>query len=238
MIDSRRQLALQILLDDSATFDNFFVVDSNKQLVDYLLAEASGRLDQFVYLWGTSGSGCSHLLQSVCHNFDARSASSFYLPLRQFQDYSPEIFDGLESFDLVCLDDLEAIAGQRDWELGLFSLFNRLRESGTRLLVGARCGPRELQITLPDLLSRLQSGIVFQVQALDDEEKREALRLRATRRGIELNDEVISYVLQRNERSMQALFALLERLDRFSLQSQRRITVPMVRELLDSKDTH
>jgi DnaA family protein len=238
MIDSRRQLALQILLDDSATFDNFFVVDSNKQLVDYLLAEASGRLDQFVYLWGTSGSGCSHLLQSVCHNFDARSASSFYLPLRQFQDYSPEIFDGLESFELVCLDDLEAIAGQRDWELGLFSLFNRLRESGTRLLVGARCGPRELQITLPDLLSRLQSGIVFQVQALDDEEKREALRLRATRRGIELNDEVISYVLQRNERSMQALFALLERLDRFSLQSQRRITVPMVRELLDSKDTH
>lgn len=238
MIDSRRQLALQILLDDSATFDNFFVVDSNKQLVDYLLAEASGRLDQFVYLWGTSGSGCSHLLQSVCHNFDARSASSFYLPLRQFQDYSPEIFDGLESFELVCLDDLEAIAGQRDWELGLFSLFNRLRESGTRLLVGARFGPRELQITLPDLLSRLQSGIVFQVQALDDEEKREALRLRATRRGIELNDEVISYVLQRNERSMQALFALLERLDRFSLQSQRRITVPMVRELLDSKDTH
>ena len=234
MTDSRKQMALQISLEDSATFENFFVIDSNKQVVDYLVYESSAQLDQFVFLWGAHGAGCSHLLQSVCHNFDARDASSFYLPLEQFRDYSPDIFEGLESFPLVCLDDLQAIAGHRDWELGLFSLFNRLRESGTRLLVAARCSPRELQIELPDLLSRLQSGIVFQVQGLNDEDKRKALQLRATLRGIALSDEVISYVLQRNDRSMQSLFELLERLDHFSLQSQRRITVPLLKELMDT----
>lgn len=236
MSDSRRQMALQVSLEDSATFENFFVIDSNKQVVDYLVAESSAQLDQFVFLWGAHGAGCSHLLQSVCHNFDARDTASFYLPLANFRDYSPEIFEGLESFSLVCLDDLQAIAGHRDWELGLFSLFNRLRESGTRLLVAARCGPRELQVLLPDLLSRLQSGVVFQVQGLNDEDKRKALQLRATLRGIALSEEVISYVLQRNERSMQALFELLERLDQYSLQSQRRITVPLLRELMDTPE--
>lgn len=236
MSDSRRQMALQVSLEDSATFENFFVIDSNKQVVDYLVEESSAKLDQFVFLWGANGAGCSHLLQSVCHNFDARDTASFYLPLANFRDYSPEIFEGLESFPLVCLDDLQSIAGHRDWELGLFSLFNRLRESGTRLLVAARCGPRELQVLLPDLLSRLQSGVVFQVQGLNDEDKRKALQLRATLRGIALSEEVISYVLQRNERSMQALFELLERLDQYSLQSQRRITVPLLRELMDTPE--
>lgn len=234
MSDSGRQMALQITLEDSATFENFFVIDPNQQVVDYLVADTSAALDQFVFLWGAQGAGCSHLLQSVCHNFDARDAASFYLPLAQFQDYSPEIFEGLEAFSLVCLDDLQAIAGHSDWESGLFSLFNRLRESGTRLLVAARSSPRELQVLLPDLLSRLQSGIVFQVQGLNDEDKRKALQLRATLRGIALSDEVISYVLQRNDRSMHALFELLERLDQYSLQSQRRITVPLLRELMDS----
>lgn len=234
MSDSGRQMALQITLEDSATFENFFVIDPNQQVVDYLVDQSSAALDQFVFLWGAQGAGCSHLLQSVCHNFDARDAASFYLPLAQFQDYSPEIFEGLESFPLVCLDDLQAIAGHSEWESGLFSLFNRLRESGTRLLVAARCSPRELQVLLPDLLSRLQSGIVFQVQGLNDENKRKALQLRARLRGIALSDEVISYVLQRNDRSMHALFELLERLDQYSLQSQRRITVPLLRELMDS----
>lgn len=236
MSDSRRQMALQISLEDSATFENFYVIDSNKQVVDYLVSESSAQLDQFVFLWGAHGAGCSHLLQSVCHNFDAREIGSFYLPLEQFRDYSPEIFEGLESFPLVCLDDLQAIAGHQDWELGLFSLFNRLRDSGTRLLVAARCSPRELQVELPDLLSRLQSGIVFQVQGLNDDDKRKALQLRATLRGIALSDEVISYVLQRNDRSMQSLFELLERLDHFSLQSQRRITVPLLKELMDTPE--
>ena len=230
---SPRQMALQVSLDDSATFDNFFVAQANRQAVNYLSSASGAGLEFFTYLWGGPDAGCSHLLQAVCHQADERGEPCFYLPLAEAAQYSPEVFEGLESFPLVCLDGLEEIAGHDGWERALFTLFNRLRDSGSRLLVAAHCGPRELPVRLPDLLSRLQSGVVFPLQPLNDEGKRQALQLRAQQRGIVLSDEVIHYVLQRNERSMRALFALLERLDRFSLQTQRRITVPLVRELME-----
>ncbi|MCB1649658.1 MAG: DnaA regulatory inactivator Hda [Pseudomonadales bacterium] len=233
MSNAPRQMALQVSLDDSATFANFFVAQANRQSVAYLSGSAGTELEFFTYLWGGVGAGTSHLLQAVCHDADARGQACFYLPLAQAADYSPDVLEGLECFPLVCLDDLEVIAGQDAWEGALFTLFNRLRESGSRLLVAAHCSPRELPVQLPDLLSRLQSGVVFSLQVPGDEEKREALQLRARQRGIELSDEVLSYVLQRNERSMRGLFSLLERLDQFSLQTQRRITVPLVRELME-----
>lgn len=237
MSDSPRQMALQVSLDDSATFENFFVSQANHQAVAYLSGDAGTGLEFFTYLWGNADAGASHLLQAVCHAADARGEACFYLPLAQAADYSPDVLDGLECFPLVCLDDLDVIAGQNAWERTLFTLFNRLRDSGSRLLVAAHCSPRELPVQLPDLLSRLQSGLVFSLQVPGDEEKRKALQLRARQRGIELSEEVLNYVLQRNERSMRALFSLLERLDQFSLQTQRRITVPLVRELMEQAST-
>ncbi len=233
MSTSTQQLTLPVGLDDSSTFDNFYICASNSQALAYLYEQQSSHLEQYTYLWGSNGSGRSHLLQAVCHHFDARNAASFYLPLMQAADYSPAILEGLENLALVCLDDLHAIVGKQEWELALFSLFNRLRDSGSRLLVAANCAPRELPIALPDLLSRLQSGVVFQLHGLRDEEKRYALQLRATQRGIALSEEVLNYVLQRNDRSMQSLFSLLEQLDHYSLQTKRRITVPLLRELME-----
>ena len=133
---------------------------------------------------------------------------------------------------------MQAILGKQEWELALFSLFNRLRDSGTRLVIAANCAPRELAIVLPDLLSRLQSGVVFQLHGLRDDEKRFALQLRATQRGIALSEEVLNYVLQRNDRSMQGLLSLLEKLDQFSLQTKRRITVPLLRDLMEQGDAN
>ncbi len=236
MSDKNKQLALQVGLDDSSTFDNFYISANNSQALAYLYEQRSSCLEQFTYLWGSTGAGRSHLLQAVCHHFDARDAASFYLPLKQVADFAPEILEGLENLTLVCLDDVQAIVGNKEWELAFFSLFNRLRDSGTRLVVAANCAPRELAIELPDLLSRLQSGVVFQLHGLRDEEKRYALQLRATQRGIALSEDVLNYVLQRNERSMQALLSLLEQLDQFSLQTKRRITVPLLRELMEASD--
>ncbi len=232
-----RQLALQITLDDAATFDNFHVTSANQALLNYLQEPAA--LAQFTWLWGAPGAGCSHLLQAMCQQ-DATAdtvqpwAASFYVPLGQHGEWHPDILLGLESLQLVCLDDVEAIAGLPDWEEALFHLFNRLRESGTRLLVAARTAPREAAFVLPDLLSRLQSGVVFQVHEPDDEDKLQALRKRAGRRGLELSEEVARYILQRTARSNTELFALLERLDTHSLQRQRRISVALVRDLLQN----
>ncbi len=233
-----RQLALQITLDDTATFDNFHVTDANRALVNYLQDPAA--LAQFTWLWGATGAGCSHLLQAVCQQDAVDEAAqpwtaSFYVPLRQHADWHPDILLGLETLQLVCLDDVDAIAGLTDWEEALFHLFNRLRDSGTRLLMAARMAPREAAFVLPDLLSRLQSGVVFQVHEPDDEDKLQALRKRAARRGLELSEEVARYILQRTERGNTELFTLLERLDSHSLQRQRRISIALVRDLLQNE---
>ena len=227
-----RQLALQIMLDDAATFDNFHVTQANAQVLDYLRDDSN--LAQFTCLWGAPGAGCSHLLQALCQR-GGYTRGTFYMPLQMHEQLHPDIFEGLEALDLVCLDDIEHIAGVATWEQALFSLFNRLRDSGTRLLIAGRSAPRHLQVQLPDLLSRLQLGVVFQVHELTDEDKVQALQKRARLRGMELTEEVAHYVLQRTERSSKGLFALLERLDEHSLQTQRRITIPLVREVFQNE---
>ena len=145
---------------------------------------------------------------------------------------APELLDNLELCELVCLDDLDAVAGRSDWEEGLFHLFNRLRDSGRRLLLAGTMSPRELPIQLPDLKSRLTLALVFQLHELSDEDKLRALQLRASRRGLQMSDEVGRFILTRGERSMSALFELLERLDQASLQAQRKLTIPFLKETL------
>ena len=101
-----------------------------------------------------------------------------------------------------------------------------------RLLLAATASPRELPVQLPDLQSRLTLALVFQLHALSDEDKLRALQLRASRRGLHLTDEVGRFILTRGERSMSALFELLERLDQASLQAQRKLTIPFLKETL------
>ena len=155
-----------------------------------------------------------------------------YLPLAEVVEYGPALLDNLEQCELVCLDDLDAVAGRSDWEEALFHLFNRLRDSGRRLLLAASSSPRELPVQLADLQSRLTLALVFQLQSLSDEDKLRALQLRASRRGLHLSDEVGRFILTRGERSMSALFDLLERLDQASLQAQRKLTIPFLKETL------
>ena len=113
------QFPLQIKLNDAATFENF-VGSGNEQLVSILQSE-----EAFVYYWSREATGKTHLAQAMCH----QQQNSIYLPLTELAQWRPEIFEGLESFDLICLDDLEQLAGKTDWEEALFNLFNPRRES-------------------------------------------------------------------------------------------------------------
>ncbi len=222
------QLPLRIGLRDSATFANFYPGAN---------AGACHALQQggepFIYLWGPDGCGKSHLLQAACHAVSEQGLQAIYLPLGEL-GMAPSMLDGLESMGLVCLDNLQAVAGDSAWETALFHLYNRLRDSGNRLLAAGSVAPAGLSLQLPDLVSRLGWGPVFQLQPLDDADKAEALRLRAANRGMQMPAEVATYLLQRSPRDMHALFELLERLDEGSLAAQRKLTIPFVRQLLAS----
>jgi DnaA family protein len=228
------QLPLGVRLRDDATFANYYP-GANAAALGYVerLCEAeAGWTESLIYLWGGEGVGRSHLLQAACLRFEQRGEQAVYLPLAEVVEYGPELLDNLEQCELVCLDDLDAVAGRREWEEALFHLFNRLRDSGRRLLLAASTSPRELPVRLADLQSRLTLALVFQLHALSDEDKLRALQLRASRRGLHLSDEVGRFILTRGERSMSALFELLERLDQASLQAQRKLTIPFLKETL------
>ena len=228
------QLPLGVRLRDDATFANYYP-GANAAALGYVecLCEAdAGWTEPLIYLGGADGVGRSHLLQAACLRFEQRGELAVYLPLGEVVDHGPALLDNLEQCELVCLDDLDAVAGRADWEEALFHLFNRLRDAGRRLLLSASASPRELAIGLPDLQSRLSLALVFQLQQLSDEDKLRALQLRASRRGLHLNDEVGRFILTRGARSMSALFELLEHLDQASLQAQRKLTIPFLKETL------
>ena len=164
----------------------------------------------------------------------AHGLSSCFLPLSQLLEYGREALVGLESVKLLALDELELIAGQAFWEQALFSLINECRNSGATLVLAANGNINDLPWQLPDLVSRLAWGPVFQIQSLSDTDKMQVLQARANRRGIELTDEVANYLLRRFPRHLPYLCQQLDTLDRASLAAQRRLTIPFIKEVLEA----
>lgn len=223
-----QQLPLGIRLRDSNTFENY--LPRQNELLVQQLCQCS---ESYLYLWGAPGTGKTHLLQAVCHAA-TEGASSAYIPLQDIGALAPEMLQGLEQLACVCLDDIQVIADDKLWETAIFHLYNRVRDQGGRLIVAGTTAPPALSLSLPDLTSRLAWGPVYQLAPLDDSAKVAAMTLRAQARGLILPEEVAGYLLKRCPRDMAALFALLERLDLASLAEQRKLTIPFVRQFIET----
>lgn len=219
------QLPLGIALRETATLEGF-VAGANGEALAALRGLAK---EDRIYLHGPSGTGKSHLLQAACRAAAGRSA---YLPLAELAGHGPEVLAGLEELDLLCLDEVDAVAGDRAWEESLVGLLDHLRAGGATVVAA---GPRpadELGLALADLASRLAWGAVYALQPLNDAGKRLLLQRRAVARGLEMPDEVATFLIRRAPRDVPALLALLDRLDRASLAAKRRLTVPFVKDVL------
>ncbi len=227
-----RQLALAVALREDASFENF-VADRNEALVASLRAVDTSHGESLIYVWGAAGSGKSHLLQAVCHDVKP-PRQALYLPLQLKDDLAPEVFEGLERCAVVCIDDLEMIAGDRRWEEALFNGFNRMRDFGTVLVVAAAVSSHALPWALPDVASRMTWGATWHVEPLDDRRKQDALIQRARARGINMTEPVAQYIMRRYARDTGSLFGLLDRLDEATLAEKKRLTVPFVKTLLDA----
>lgn len=209
-----------------------FIAGANRAIIDALHTQRSGTTQELLYIAGAPRSGRTHLLIGQCEACEELGLRSVYLPLREHTTLAPAMLEGLESQDLLAIDDVDAIAGIDAWEQALFGLFNRARSLATRMLFSAASGPAVLPIALPDLRSRLSWGLSYQVQPLDDTDRAQLLASLTAHRGLDLPDEVARYLLLRAPRDNAGLLGLIERLDRDSLAAQRRLTIPFVRERL------
>ena len=224
------QLALPLRLADYAVFDTFLAA-GNEPAVDYLQSLASAAPGQGAWLWGAPATGKSHLLQATCERFGDRAA---YLPLAELAAAGPAMLEGLDSRQLVCIDDVGSVAGNAAWERGLFVLCNAVTEAGHHLVVSAAAAQRESGIELPDLCSRFQRLATFHIHGLDEASRLQALQLRASHRGLELPADTARFLMARSRRDMRSLYELLDKLDLEALRAQRRLTIPFVRDVLQA----
>lgn len=201
-------------------------------LLAQLRAVAAGQAQDWLYLAGPAGSGKTHLALSMCAAAEQAGRAPAYLPLQAAAGRLREALESLEGRALVALDGLDAIAGTREDEVALFDFHNRARAAAVTVLYTAGAMPDALGIGLPDLRSRLQQCIRFNLPVLDDAGRAAVLRDRAQRRGLVLEDAAIDWLLARSGRDLAGLVALLDRLDRESLAAKRRVTVPFLRRVL------
>jgi DnaA family protein len=226
-----RQLPLPVQLRASSIFASFYA-GPNAGVVAQLKSLASGTRLPSVWVHGVASVGKTHLLQAVCAQAGERGATAGYFPLSDTTLQSDALV-GCESLSFVCIDDFERIAGQAAWEHAVFRLFTELEEIGGRLLIASSSPPTATQIALKDLASRLGAGSVLRLRSLGDNEQIAALQLRAATLGMELMTDAAQFLVRRLPRDMATLCSALDRLDQASLATQRRLTLPFVRDFLD-----
>jgi DnaA-homolog protein len=228
-----RQLVLDLGTPPPATFDSF-VTGANLELVAQLrgLNEALGAseppADRTLFMWGSGGSGRSHLLHALCHATGGSRAryAGPHSPLAAFE-FSADV-------TIYAIDDVQALSGAQ--QVALFNLFNEVRAHARHaLVVAGDAAPLGLAVR-DDLRTRLGWGLVYQVAALDDDGKILALKNAARARGIALADDVPPYLLTHFKRDMPSLMALFDALDRFSLEQKRAVTLPLLRAMLASPE--
>ncbi len=228
-----QQLPLPIALPEAPRLADF-IAGPNAAAVACLRELAAGRGEPQVLLWSHGAHGKSYLLRALCAAVTERGGAVDCLALDRAGPAGLARLRemGREGTALVALDDIHALTGDPAGEEALFHLVNRCRDGGVALVMSARRAPAELGCRLPDLHSRLLWGPVFRLRALQDADLAAFLRQRAAARGLDMPAEVADYLLRRCRRDPAHLQALVERLDRAALARQRRLTVPLAREVL------
>ena len=233
---SSEQLALNVNLKEGLHFESFFTEEgsANSELVTILKSCVDSSEAQQNILWGESLSGKTHLLQACCAKQAENKGSVSYIPLKVLSIYGEEVLKGLTNSSLIVVDDVDSVIGDKIWETALFNLINQTRDKQQRLLLSSKNNPRQLNCVLPDLASRLIWGGSYQLKILSDEDKPKALKARATQRGFDLNDRVVDYLFRHYPRDIESLMDILNKLDEESLRQKTKITVPFVKQTLNS----
>ena len=216
-----QQLLLELAPTPAPTLDNF-VPGRNSLALQALRDIAQGETsERFVYLWGEPGSGRSHLLRGLAQAAAGRKA----LYASAVPEASP---DGDR---VLAMDNVHALAPEA--QVRLFDLYNSARAGSGALVASGDAAPGQLALR-EDLRSRLAWGLAFQLHPLSDEEKAAALRGHAHARSMALGEESIAYLLKHARRDMASLIGILDALDRYSLEHKRPVTLPLLRDALES----
>lgn len=224
-----KQLALDLGLAPSPSLAQFHA-GPNAAALQHLRLMLASAAPVPTYLWGEAGSGKTHLLQAVRAELQERGASVGWLAADSAT--APD-FDA--RWTAVLLDDVHAYdSAQQAVAFNWFiNALHPASGSPRWVLAAGALPPADLPLR-EDLRSRLGWGHVFQLQPLGEADCRAVLRAQATARGIRLSDEVLDFMLQRFSRDLGSLMQLLDALDAFALRTQRAVTIPLLKTMLEA----
>ena len=227
-----KQIALDIGLSTAPAFSNYFAGPNNAALSHLQLWSGSSlRSPVPTYLWGEPGSGKTHLLKAAVGALQQQGARVGWLDASVVE---PPQFN--EAWVAVVMDECHLYTAVQ--QQAAFNWFvNAVSSTDGQprgVLAAGDMPPTDLQLR-DDLRSRLGWGHVYELQLLSEPERRAVLRMQADARGVFLSDEVISFVLNRFSRDLSSLMQLLDQLDGYALQTQRVITVPLIKAMLESQ---
>ncbi len=201
-----------------------FIVGQNRELLTKLTRWNHPETDFLLYLWGEKGLGKTHLLRAVGNVYiDGQNEPE---KLQQFSEENAPLCIGVDHVDVL---NAEA-------QMALFNLFNRQKAAGGKLLVAATLPPKNLSLR-EDVRTRLGSGLIYRMEDLLEDEKREALWAEIKARQMPFSSEMMDYFLSRAPRNLGDLMRLIAQIDHDSLAQKRPITLPLLRQLLTKENT-
>ena len=227
-----RQLALQIQINERASLDNFFISKNNNKAIQILkdLLERSNNGAQ-IFIDDLGSNGKSYLLQAICNDFSNSNNSTIYIPMQKAINLEPSILEGINDLNLICLDDIDLISNQRDWELALFNLINECYEKDCFLLLSGSIDKLEV---IPDLISRIKKMEILRLKAIDDDELLRATQSISKNLNIEISDKNMNYLINNSRRDIKTVFRTLSQLEKESLERKKSIGLNLIKEVIQS----
>ena len=214
---------------NKSSLEGFYTSQENSHLVS-ILKDTNFSDDLFIY--GTKESGKTFLLQALCNSYSSMSKSSLYIPLNKVMNYGVEIFESLENMNLVCVDGIEEAISKIEWEKAIFNLINKALISKSRLILSSSQDLKSLNFTLPDLESRIRKIQSFELYPINDKDIFDALKYISKLASINLGDKEAKYLVTYSQRNISNLVHILESLDQLSMEMKRKITIPLIKEVI------
>ena len=214
---------------NKSSLEGFYSSEDNFQVVS-ILKDKTFQDDLFIF--GPKESGKTYLLQAMCNSYSSDNKSSLYIPLKKAMDYGVEIFESLENIQLICLDGIENIISAIEWEKAIFNLINKTLLTKSRLIITSSEDLQSLNFSLPDLESRLRKIESYELIPIQDKDILDALLYISNLKSINLGDKEAKYLVTYSQRNISSLVHILESLDQLSMEMKRKITIPLIKEVI------
>ena len=235
-MNNPKQLNLDVKLDEAININNFIICPSTEIILKASRDFISGSdTTKTFFLWGKKGAGKNYLLHSINREFLEKKLHSAFISFENSLLDNPSVLDGLEDLDVIFIESMEQFPSSKEWELALFNLINACLLKDCKIFISSQVTAKHMEINLVDLKSRLLAFPAFELPEINEDEKLKAMQEAASRKGWELEDNVLSYILTHTSRNLSDLMSLMNELDTFSLEKKKKVSIALVRELISNK---